>query len=340
MKIKTARTAWTTLASGIAVAASIATADAQTVLKYATTLPAGAAAVTEFFEPWAKRVTEAAGGEFQVQVVNGVTLANAQNVYERTIAGVTELSWAILGPLGVPFPKSTMSNLPFVVDNAEIGSVALWRLYEKGIIADEFKPVKMLGFVTTPPSSLHSKQPITKIADLKGLKIRSTDKISADTITALGGTPIQLSAQELYQSLSQGVIQAAKTAWPGIGTFKLQEVVHEHLEVQLGAIPGGGFMNKEAYEKLSAKGKKAIDDNSGEAWSRGYGRWFDDYSVRLRDQVKGDRGRTIRTLDAEEAKVWRAAVSGVIKQWIDRTPGGDAALAAYRAEIDKLKQKP
>lgn len=313
-------------------------AEAQPIMKYATTLPAGSAAVVEFFEPWAKRVTEAAGGEFQVQVVNGVTLANAQNVYERTIAGVTEFSWAILGPLGVPFPKSTMSNLPFVVDNAEIGSVAMWRLYANGVIADEFKPVKLLGFVTTPPSGLHSKQPIIKLADLKGMKIRSTDKISADTITALGGSPIQLSAQELYQALSQGVIGAAKTAWPGIGTFKLQEVVHEHLEAGLGAIPGAGFMNKEAYDKLSAKGKAAIDANAGEVWSRGYGKWFDDYSVRLRDQVKGDRGRTIRTLDPEEVKVWRAATDGVIKQWTERTPGGEAALAAYRVEIDKLKK--
>ena len=64
----------------LAVCFAATSSPAQRVLKFATTLPPSNPLVSQFFEPWAKRVNEAAGSEFQIQVVNGPTFANAVNV--------------------------------------------------------------------------------------------------------------------------------------------------------------------------------------------------------------------------------------------------------------------
>src|SRR3954470_458784 len=124
-------------------------AAAQPVLKFATALPPNYAMVTELFQVWAKKVVDASGGELAIQTY-GPTLANASNVWERTVDGVADIGFGIHGAVGVPFPKTVVTSLPFLVDDLPAGSVALWRLYANGLIAEEHKDVKVLALVTAP----------------------------------------------------------------------------------------------------------------------------------------------------------------------------------------------
>ena len=178
------------------LAVSAPLAHSQTVLKFATTLPPSHPLVSGYFDGWAKRVNEAAGGEFQVQVVNGPTIANGVNVWERTVNGVVDIGWGIQGGVNLPFPKTNIMGLPLLVEEnqAAAASVALWRLYASGLIADEYKDVRPIALVASPVQGLSTKSPIAKLEDVKGLKIRASDKSVADIVTALGGSPISVPA--------------------------------------------------------------------------------------------------------------------------------------------------
>jgi TRAP-type C4-dicarboxylate transport system substrate-binding protein len=309
-------------------------AAAQPVLKFATALPPNYAMVTELFQVWAKKVADASGGELAIQTY-GTTLANASNVWERTVDGVADIGFGIHGAAGVPFPKTVVTSLPFLVDDLPAGSVALWRLYANGLIAEEHKDVKVLAFITTPAQGITAKKPIHTLADLKGVKIRSADRIVADIATALGATPISVPAQETYQALSSGVVQATFAGWTLINSFKLYEQAQNHLESALGSPPGYIIMNKQAYEKLSPKAKAAIDQNSGEVYSRAFGEWFQNDAAKGREFVRKLPNQNVYSLSAAEAERWKQATAPVIKAWIDRTPGGDKVIDAFRAELKK-----
>src|SRR6185436_287424 len=108
-------------------------------------------------------------------------------------------------------------------------AVALWRLYASGLIADEYKGVRPLMLAPTPVQGLSSKRPVTTLADIKGMKIRASDRTVADIVTALGGSPISVPAGEVYQALSQGLVQASVANPFMLGPFKLKEVVNEHI---------------------------------------------------------------------------------------------------------------
>ena len=82
----------------LAICLAATTASAQTTLKFATTMPGTNPLVSQFWEPWAKRVNEAAGSEFQIQVVNGPTIANAVNVWGRVADGLPTSVGAIMAP--------------------------------------------------------------------------------------------------------------------------------------------------------------------------------------------------------------------------------------------------
>ena len=306
-------------------------------LKFATTIPPSNPIVTEVFEPWAKKVNEASKGELNIQVISGPTLANAANVWERTVSGVTEIGWGIHGAVGIPFRKSTISSLPFVVDDMTTGSVALWRLYEKGLIADEHRDVRVLALVVTPGSIVVSKKPVTSLEDMKGLKVRSANKSVADVVSALGGAPISVPAPETYQALQRGVVTASLAGWVLINNFKLFEVANHYLE-GLSLCEPSGFvvMNRQAYDKLPPKAKETLDRFSGEPFSRDYGAWFKMDAARGRNRVASLPNQHMLTLTAQEMDRWKKALEPVVSDWVAKTPDGAKALETFRAEMKKV----
>ncbi|MCW5772744.1 MAG: TRAP transporter substrate-binding protein [Rhodospirillaceae bacterium] len=310
-----------------------------TKLKFAATISPASSLVKDVFVPWAARVAAASSNAVQVEVVGGPTLANPLNVYSRVVNGVADIGWAVHGATGVPFPKTGVINLPFEVNDAVAGSVALWRLFETGVIADEYKDVVPLALVAPPPSGIHAKKKVATIADMKGMKVRAADRISASVIGVLGGSAISVAAPETYQSLSRGVVEAAVMPWSGVTTFKLQEVTAYHLDVSLGSIPGMVFMGRRTFEALPAAAQAAIKKESGASFSLAFGKWFESFSAGARETVKKQSGQSVYALEPAELARWKQALAGIETKWVADTPNGKAVLAALRAELAKAGQR-
>ena len=159
----------------------------------------------------------------------------------------------------MPFPKSTIISLPLLVKEGQLAeaAAAIWGLYQSGVIADEYKNVKPLALVGTPVQGLSSRVPVGTLEDMRGLKVRAADKTVSDVVSALGASPISIPATEVYQALGQGVVSASVAGWVLIGSFRLDEVVKEHLEgVPLGAPAGFVIMNTNSYSSLVRKVRK------------------------------------------------------------------------------------
>lgn len=326
-------------ASATALAAAAPAAAQAVSLKFAATISPASSLVKDVFMPWAARVAARSNNAVQIEVVGGPTLANPQNVYERVVNGIADIGWAVHGALGVPFPKTSVTNLPFEIADAVRGSVALWRLYESGVIADEYRDIVPLALVAPPPSGLHAKKRVATLADWKGLKVRAADRISADLVTALGGTPISVPAPETYQSLSRGVVSAAVMPWSGVTTFRLQEVTEHHLDVPLGSIPGMVFIGKKTLEKLPQAAQEAIRAESGLPFSTAFGTWFESFSAAARRDVAAMKGQSVYALEPAEFARWKQALAALESKWTAETQDGTRILAALRTEVGKAPQR-
>lgn len=321
----------------VSAALAPSSVSAQTALKLATTLPPSNP-VAQLLEAWAKRVNAAAGSEFQIQVVHGPTIANARNVWDRVVDGVADIGFGIQGAVNLPFPKSTVVSLPLIVRDGKLADAAasLWGLYENGLIADEYKDVRPIALFGTPVQGLSARVPIARLEDMRGLKVRAADKTVGDVVTALGASPISVPASDVYQALSQGVVSASVAGWVLIGSFRLDEVVKEHVVgIPLGAPAGFVVMNTKSYAALSDKGKQILGQFTGASFSREIGEFFDKLAQSLRNKANSDPSHRFRTLDGAESKRWEAALQAVIDQWESTTPNGSKILAAFRANLDK-----
>ena len=318
-------------------------AVAQTLqLKLATFGSPQAYFYAEVLIPWMEAVNRDSNGTVNIKYFGGGVLGNAGNMYDSVLTGAADIGWALLGSVQGKFVTSSVIELPFGYEKGEIGAVALWRLYAKGLIAGDFDEIKLFGLTAWPTAAVQTKsKKIQTLEDLKGVKLRVSGKWQAATVSAFHATPVNIPVDEVYQAIDKGVIDGAWTSLVATSQFRLDEIAKHFLDAPLNG--GGGllFMKKETYEKLPEAAKAAFEKNSGEALSRALGRSNDGEVVRVKAALNAlaSQGKIEApySLSPEEFARWRAAAEPVADAWAKSVPNGPAILDAYRAETSALQ---
>jgi TRAP-type C4-dicarboxylate transport system substrate-binding protein len=328
------------IGAALAAAWSFATpAGAEPIeLKLATFGPNSTYFIVDDLLPWAERVSRDSGGTIQIKHYGGSVLGNAGNMYDSVMSGAADIGWALQGVTGAKFIKSSVIELPFGYERGEAGAVAFWRLYDKGLIASDYDQVKLFGVTAWPAAAIQSKSKrVDKLEDLKGLKLRISGKLQADTVLGLGATPVNIAVDEIYQSMDRGVIDGAWASLTATRQFRLQEIAKYFLDVPLNGAGAMVIMKKETYDKLPAQARASFDKHSGEIFSRALGKANDGEVVRakemLNDLAKQGKIQPMYKLSDAEQKRWEKVVEPVADDWAKRVPNGKAILDAFRAEL-------
>jgi TRAP-type C4-dicarboxylate transport system substrate-binding protein len=309
------------------------------MLRFAYPAPPGGYANVWGFTPWSQEVGAASNGAIEIKIFAGAAIADFSKVYDRVVNGVADMGFGLFGPVSTEFPKSMVTSLPFEAANVEEASLAVWRLYEKGVISDEFARVKLLCLFNFPDNGFHTRKPIKTMADVQGMKFSVGTRILGEIVERLGGTPVALPPSEYYSTNQRGLVDGSSTSWPAMAPFKLHEVTQHHLDLPLGPSPAFVVMHKESYAKLPEAGRKALDPLSGEPFSRRMAKLSERMDAEGRDAVRAMPNHTVGRLDPAEEKRWAERVAPVTENWVKATPNGAAVLAAYRAEISRAREE-
>jgi len=290
-------------------------------------------------QPWIEAVEKDADGTLKLQPFFGNTLADLFNIYDRVVSGVADIGNGVQGSIGGKFPGSSVVELPSDI-NAREGAAAFWKLYQDGLIAKEYEGVKLLALFVYPQSFLNANKPVARLEDAKGLRFATLTKADARMAQLLGGAPLSTNPVEVYQILQHRGADGVIIGWLGLVGFKLAEVTDHHLVAGLGS--GGGFlmMNKDAYAKLPAKAKAALDKHSGYDASRdAFGAALDRIYANSQTIVRGQSNQVISALSsADEANYQKTLAEPLNADWQKSVPNGTAIFAAYRAEAARVRQ--
>jgi TRAP-type C4-dicarboxylate transport system substrate-binding protein len=328
--------------TSIAVLAAIAAMPAPSwaadpiTFKFSFPGPPNSTNLTGGLQPWADAVSADSEGTLKVQVYTGGVLASAQQTLDRVLNGVVEVGYSSLGLYGKQFQGSSVVELPGLVSSAVQGSVPLWNLYENGVLSEEYKLSKPVALFTFTPAFLQFKKPVKTLADVKGLKISVANPMGADVIQRLGAAPITMSTIDNYQALQRGLVDGALVPYTGFTQFKLQEVTNYHLEEALGASGGFVLMNKDAYAKLPAPAKAAVDKHSGRPFSALMGKALDATAAQQHGEVEKLPNHPMAHLEPAEAARWTERLKPIADEWVASVPNGAKILEAYKAELAKI----
>lgn len=312
-------------------------ASAEEVLIFSTSVPASNPSNDQIYKPLSEAINKAGAGEVRIDLRIGVAMSNLGNFYERVSGDVVQISNGIISGITGKFKKTEVITLPFLVESSEIGSVAYWRLYKSGLLADEFDEVVPMVPIAYPPSTLHVNKPVEAADKLGGIKIASGTAVGADIVRSFGATPISVQLGDLYESLQRGVTDGAVMTWTAYPTFKLFEVSNYHIEVPLGGAAGGAIMNKKRFDSLTAKARDAVMQGSGEAWARIAGKYFDNIQAEGKRSTLAMKGQTDVEPTPAQLESYRKTLLHVSDEWVKRTKGGDKVLAKYRELIEDVK---
>jgi len=325
------------VAAGLAMAAAPANAQDVT-LKLHQLLPLKATIPAKFIDPWIAKVQKESGGRIKIDHYPSMQLGGKPpHLIQQVTDGVVDIVWTVLGYTPGRFPKSEAFELPFMVAGGENTSKAFQEYYEKNL-TDEFPGIKVIAVHTHGSGLMHTKKPVTKLADIKGMKLRGPTRVITQMLGTLGAVPVGMPVPAVPEAVSKGVIDGAVIPWEITLPLKMRELVGNHTEFS----GDRGFytatfvfaMNQASYDKLPADLKKVIDDNSGMMAAAWAGRAMDGGDV-IGRKLAAKNGNNIIVLDEAETQRWKDAAAPVVDKWIAdmKAKGVDGAALVEDARM-------
>lgn len=157
--------------------------------------------------------TRLSGGKVTFDYFPTEQLGKAKDFLQLTLAGVTDISYVASSYAPDKLPLSGVAELPGMFSSSCEGTAAYWKLSKDGFLYErEFKPngVKpLMAFVLAPYQISTKSAPLTKLDDLKGLKIRAAGGAFDLSLRTLGAVPVRIPAPDIRESLSRGTIDGS-----------------------------------------------------------------------------------------------------------------------------------
>lgn len=251
-----------------AALAALAPANAQTVK---LTLGHGAAPGNPRHEAavkFAEVLKAKTAGRLEVQVAPSAQLGDDAAMVTALRTGALDISANSQGAVANAVPEYGAFGMPFLFTS----SASAFKLLDGPLgkeLADKSAEKGMVLLGTWDNGIRHmtnSKRPITKVEDLKGLKMRvPPDATLVDIMKSLGAESQQVKFAELYVALQQGVVDGQENPLVNIHASKLYEV-QKHLALtshQFQMTPL--LMSKRSWDRLSEADKKAVQEAAAEA---------------------------------------------------------------------------
>ena len=194
-----------------------AVAQQKMVLKATDVHPLGYPTVEAIVRMGAK-LEKATNGRYSIQMFPSMQLGGEKEMIEQAQVGALQIARISVGPMGPIVDELNVFNMPFVfrdenhmrkVIDGPIGQEMLAKL------TNSSARLVALGWMDAGTRNVYSDKPVTKPADLKGMKIRMMgNPIFVETMNAMGGNGIAMGFNELHQALQSGVVDGAENNEP------------------------------------------------------------------------------------------------------------------------------
>ncbi len=282
---------------------------------------------------WANEIEKRTNNAVKISIFPGGTLTKAQQCYSGVVEGISDIGFSLFAYTKGRFPVMAAVDLPLGYPNGKIASRVAHE-FAKAFNPEELHDVKVLYLHAHGPGILHTKKPVNKLEDLKGMKIRATG-LSAKVVEALGGVPVAMPQGETYEALQKGVVEGTFSPMEVLKGWKQAEVIKYTTECYSVGYTTTFFvvMNLNKWNSLPNDVKKVFEEVS-EKYVNVHGEVWDSTDIAGREYTIS-LGNQIIPLSAEENDRWRKTVEPVINEFINTTPNG----AAYVEKIRELMKQ-
>lgn len=298
----------------VAVALPLAASTQKVItLKYSNFYPASHKN-SILSEQWCKEIEKRTNGRVKISYYPEGVLSPPQHTFNSVVAGIADIGQSLMGYNLGRFPLSQGIALPLGYKSGLVATRMANEFYKK-FKPKEFDQVKVLYLHAHGPGVLNTKKPVTRLEEIKGLKIRTSGE-TAQIVKVWGGSPVALPQNETLYAMLNGIVDGAMSPIEAMKGFKIGESATNHT-LNFGSAYSSGFyvvMNKTKWNSLPVDIQKIIDEIC-EEWMEKQGKLWDEIDNEGYAFIRA-RGNRIITLSREEDARWTDAAKPVIDNYI------------------------
>jgi len=289
-----------------AVVAAPALAQQKMVIKASDVHPLGYPTVEAVVRMGAK-LEKATNGRLTLQMYPQMQLGGEKEMIEQAQVGALQIARISVGALGPVIDELNVFNMPFIFrDEAHMRKVIDGpigtELLEK-ISANPNTRLIALGWMDAGTRNVYSNKPVTKPADLKGMKVRMMgNPIFVETMNAMGGNGVAMGFNELYSAMQTGVVDGAENNEPTVLAQNHYQVAKIYSLTGHLIIPEMFVFSKVSWDKLSKADQDLIKKYSREAQFEQRKLW-DEKTVKATEELKA---KGVQFVPADKAAFFKA----------------------------------
>ena len=288
-----------------------------------------------------ERVAKATNGRVKVTVSD--SLVPPAQMATAVREGRVDLSAALHTYLAADEPRMGIFNLPGLINNiGEYKQVcdAFWCEDTRGIWKEKWGAI-VLAEGAWCTQQLFSKDPIHKVEDFKGKRLRVHNPQTAEVVNALGGKPVAMPTTEIFPALERGVIDGLFISTCVGGALEFWRIAKNVQNWSLGPINGWAILaNPESWEKIPVDVRKQVQGAMDELQREAFGN-YDQFVGNARADME-KKGVTFWVAsDEERARIMQPQYIGpAYDAWYKRAKQIGFDGPAYIEKVRKVLGKP
>ena len=244
----------------------------------------------EAIQRMGKKLETATNGRISIQMYPSMQLGGEKEMIEQAQVGALQIARISVGAMGPVVDELNVFNMPFIfrdeqhmrkVIDGPIGA----ELLDK-INTNPNTRIIALGWMDAGTRNVYSNKPVTKPADLKGMKVRMMgNPIFVETMNAMGGNGVAMGFNELYSAMQTGVVDGAENNEPTVLAQNHYQVAKVYSLTGHLIIPEIFVFSKRTWDTLSAEDQALVKKLSREAQIEERQLW-DDKTAKATDELK------------------------------------------------------
>lgn len=294
---------------------------------------------------WMDEIEDRSRGSIEFDRFWDATLLPSTETVDGLADGRADVAQVLPSVYPGRFPLTQAGELPFMSSNAPAVARAFTTLAQDGPLREEWTSQKLvpLSFSVGASSAMGTKFPVRTVEDLKGKRLRATDR-GSKVLQDVGANLINIELAEIYGSMERGLVDGFYgIPFSFIGPLKFGEVSRQFTDLGIGVSTLNTLaMSEEGWNKLSDEQRAIVEEVSAEAPAKvaEFERQFEDETCR---QLRAEGIDVFVLPEAESERLREGGQQKVIDEWAGEAEGrgasGEEFLEAYRAELERGEQE-
>ena len=244
----------------------------------------------EAIQRMGKKLEAATNGRISIQMYPSMQLGGEKEMIEQAQVGALQIARISVGAMGPVVDELNVFNMPFIFRDEQhmrkvIDGPIGRELLEK-ISSNPNSRLIALGWMDAGTRNVYSNKPVTKPADLKGMKVRMMgNPIFVETMNAMGGNGVAMGFNELYSAMQTGVVDGAENNEPTVLAQNHYQVAKVYSLTGHLIIPEMFVFSKVSWDKLGKDDQALIHKLSREAQMEQRQLW-DEKTAKATEELK------------------------------------------------------